>query len=269
MTRLTRASAANAGGAAAAILLVLVGGALFTRLAAAPPPEVEMAGYAPNLLGRTESQRHNARLAAEAINGRIIPPAHVFSFNETVKAWSVDAGYVKAPVSYDGELLRAFGGGVCQTSTTLYNAALLAGLPIVERHPHVFAAHYVPPGHDAAVAHPSIDLRIKNPYPWPIRIQASARNDRLSVKLFGARKPDAQVEVIGDMLTVDAPARYTLSVSGEAARGRRFVRTPGAAGCRVVTYRIFSKNGKEIRRERLSDDSYESMDRVTQIVEGD
>jgi vancomycin resistance protein VanW len=265
MSNWNRASA-PAGGAAV-VSLILVGGALFTRLAASPPPEVDLAGYATNLLGRTDSQRHNARLAAEALNGKIIPPGHVFSFNETVKSWSVDAGYVKAPVSYDGELLRAFGGGVCQTSTTLYNAALLAGLPIVERHSHVFAAHYVPPGQDAAVAHPSIDLRFKNPYPWPIRIRASARNDRLSVKLLGARKPDMQVEVIGQVLSVDAPAHYTLFMRGEEAVGRRFVRTPGAAGCRVVTYRVFSKDGKEIRRERLSDDSYESMNRVTQIVE--
>jgi len=256
-------------GMLAATGVILTGGSLFGRLVAAPPAEVELAGYATNLQGRTESQRHNARLAADALNGRIIPPGKVFSFNESVKSWSVDAGYVKAPVSYDGELLRAFGGGVCQTSTTLYNAALLAGLPIVERHPHVYTAHYVPPGHDAAVAQPSIDLRFRNPYSWPIRIQASARHDRLSVKLFGARKPATQVEVIGDVLSADLPARYTRTISGQETASRRFVRTPGAPGCRVITWRVFSTEGKEIRRERLSDDTYESMNRVTQIVEGD
>lgn len=262
------ATAARIAAAAATITLLGLGGSLLARLAAAPPPEVELAGYATNLVGRTESQRHNARLAAESLNGEIVPPGRIFSFNDSVKSWSVDAGYVKAPVSYDGELLRAFGGGVCQTSTTLYNAALLAGLPIVERHSHVYAAHYVPPGQDAAVAHPGIDLRFKNPFPWPIRIQASARNDRLSIKLLGAHKRDTQVEVIGDILSTDAPQRYTRSIAGEDASSRRFVRTPGVAGCRVVTYRVFSKAGREIRSERLSDDTYESMNRVTQIVEG-
>ena len=249
--------------------LVAIGSVLFTRLAAAPPPEVELAGYATNLDGRTASQRHNARLAAGALNGKVIGPGRVFSFNDSVKSWSVDAGYVKAPVSYDGELVRAFGGGVCQTSTTLYNAALLAGLPILERHSHVFAAHYVPPGQDAAVAHPSIDLRFRNPYPWPIRIQASARDDRLSVKVFGARKPATNVQIVGDLLSTEPPQRFTRSVRGEDARGRHFVRTPGAAGCRVVTYRVFSRGDVELRRERLSDDTYESMSRVTQIVEND
>ncbi len=262
-----KTSAYSIIGIAATVALVGTGGSLFARLAAAPPPEVELAGYATNLEGRTASQRHNARLAANALNGKIIPPGKVFSFNDSVKSWSVDAGYVKAPVSYDGELVRAFGGGVCQTSTTLYNAALLAGLPILERHCHVFAAHYVPPGQDAAVAHPSIDLRFKNPYKWPIRIQASAKNDRLSIKLLGAMKPGENVQIVSDVLSTEPPVRYTRTVRGEMAEGRRFVRSPGATGCRVVTYRIFSKDGRETRRERLSDDTYESMGRVTQIVE--
>jgi hypothetical protein len=69
------------------------------------------------------------------------------------------------------------------------------------------------------------------------------------------------------VLSTDPPTHYTRTVSGEDARNRRFVRTPGVAGCRVVTYRVFSQAGREIRRERLSDDTYESMNRVTQIVE--
>jgi vancomycin resistance protein YoaR len=90
------------------------------------------------------SQRHNARKAALSLDNQTIAPGATFSFNKVVKSWSWDQGYVKAPVSYDGELIPAYGGGVCQASTTLYNAVLLAGLPIVERHSHVFTPHYVP-----------------------------------------------------------------------------------------------------------------------------
>ena len=135
----------------------------FFRLLGAPNPQIEMAGYATTLQGAHRGQKHNARLAAEAINGKVIAPGEVFSFNRAVKSWTVDQGYVKAPVSFDGELVRAFGGGVCQTSTTLYNAALLAGCTVVERHPHSFRPLYCPPGRDAAVAYPGVDLRIKNP----------------------------------------------------------------------------------------------------------
>src|SRR5690349_13198224 len=140
------------------VLLLLLGlcGTLLAQLMATPSPQVEIAGYATSLQGRTHGQRHNAELAAAALDGKTIAPGAVFSFNQTVKSWSLDEGYVKAPVSFDGELVRAYGGGVCQTSTTLYNAALLAGLPILERHPHVFRPQYITPGRDAAVAQPGI-----------------------------------------------------------------------------------------------------------------
>ena len=164
-------------------MLIGLVSALFIHIGASPAREVELAGYATSLRGRTGSQRINARKAAKALDGRIIAPGAIFSFNKVVKSWSFDQGYLKAPVSYDGERSRAYGGGVCQTSTTLYNAALLANLPIIERHTHVFAPHYVPPGRDAAVAQLTIDLRFRNPYAWPIRIRAIANGDTLDIRL--------------------------------------------------------------------------------------
>ncbi|HZT43687.1 MAG TPA: VanW family protein [Chthonomonadaceae bacterium] len=254
----------------AAILLVLlfVAGGLFYQLAAPQAPEVQIAGFATTLRGRTASQRYNARRAAEALDGKTIAPGAVFSFNRTVRSWSLDEGYVKAPVSYDGELVKAYGGGVCQTSTTLYNAALLAGLPIVERHSHVFAPHYVPPGRDAAVAQYNIDLRFRNPYPWPIRIRAEARNDRLDIRLLGRQRPSTHVEVTSEVLSAITPLRLTRVLHRrEGATGRAYIRNPGATGYRVVTYRIFSRSGREIRRERLADDTYEAMNRIVQLTE--
>src|SRR5262249_37883295 len=190
-----------------ALLMTLGAAALFVTagwtvgaLMEAPSPSIEISGFASSLDGRTDSQRHNAALSARALSGTIIAPGGSFSFNKVVKSWSSDDGYVKAPVSYDGELVRAYGGGVCQTSTTLYDAALLAGLPIIERHSHVFAAHYAAPGRDAAVAQPSIDLRFKNPYPWPLRIRASVEGDTLSVRILGADMPKQTVTLSSEVL---------------------------------------------------------------------
>ncbi len=238
---------------------------LFARVAATPPEYVEISGFATSLKGRTGSQRHNAMLAARALNGATIQPGAVFSFNRTVKPWSVDEGYVKAPVSYDGELVRAYGGGVCQTSTTLYDAALLAGLPILERHSHVFAAHYAMPGRDAAVAQPSIDLRFRNPYPWPLRIRASAKGDTLNVRLLAPQRPPSRVALESVVLSRSRPQHLTRVVDRPGSNGRAFVRGPGIEGCRVVTYRVFYQGDQELRRERLSDDTYLSMDRIVQL----
>ena len=112
-------------------------------------PEQRLAGYTTSLKGRKKAQIRNATLAARALEGRVIGAGKVFSYNAVVSAADQDndSGYVAAPVSVEGTMVPALGGGVCQTSTTLYNAALLAGLRVLERHPHTIAPHYVPP-HD-------------------------------------------------------------------------------------------------------------------------
>jgi len=243
-------------------VLLLSGAFGFWRLLGAPNPQLEMAGYATSLQGRTQGQRHNARLAAEAINGKVIEPDAVFSFNRAVKSWTVDQGYVKAPVSFDGELVRAFGGGVCQTSTTLYNAALLAGCPVLERHPHSFRPLYCPPGRDAAVAYPGVDLRIKNPYAWPIHIRATAHDNRLDVRLMGAQAPTQQARIETQILSHSAPSRQTRKSQKGNAPFRRAI---GLDGYRVVSYRVIYKNGRALRRESLGDDTYAVMNDVTAL----
>lgn len=249
-------------------ILLLAAGVGFIRLVGSPNPHIEMAGYATTLRGRTQGQRHNARLAAEAINGKSIAPGQVFSFNRAVKSWSVDQGYVKAPVSFDGELVRAFGGGVCQTSTTLYNAALLAGCPILERHPHAFRPLYVPPGRDAAVAYPGVDLRFKNPYSWPIHIRATAQGDRLDVRLIGAKAATRRVRIETKILSHTAPARITRVRPAHGTGGAKpYLRAIGLDGYRVASYRVYLKQGRAVQREQLGDDTYAVMNDVTAVSE--
>lgn len=245
-------------------VLLLAGGALVASLATAPPAQQTLSAFSTSLKGRSLNQRRNALLAARSIDGRLIAPHAVFSFNQTVRSWSVDQGYVKALVSYDGELVRAYGGGVCQTSTTLYNAALLAGLPILERHPHVFVPHYIVPGRDAAVAFPGIDLRFRNSNPWPIRIHAIVRGDRLEVSLTGAKAPAQKVAIKTEMLSVSTPLHLTRILArkgGDASARRSYIHSAGTAGYRVVTLRVFSSG----RRESLSDDTYAAMNRIVAL----
>ena len=246
--------------------LLLAGGAFVASLATAPPSQQKLAAFSTSLKGRSTGQRRNALLAARSIDGRLIAPHAVFSFNQTVRSWSVDQGYVKALVSYDGELIRAYGGGVCQTSTTLYNAALLAGFPVLERHPHVFVPHYIAPGRDAAVAFPGIDLRFRNPNAYPVRIHALVRGDRLEVSLTGAKLPAQKVSIKTEMLSVSEPLRLTRVVNrsgsgGGASRRRSYIHSVGATGYRVLTTRVFSSG----RRESLSDDTYPAMNRIVAL----
>ena len=256
----------------AGTLLLLSGGAFAAFLVHLPPTQVQMSAFATRLDGRTPAQKHNAELAARCLDGVVIAPHGAFSFNKTVRGWSSDRGYVRAPVSFDGELVPAFGGGVCQTSTTLYNAALLAGLTCRERHHHVFAPQYVAPGRDAAVAYPSLDLGLQNPYPFPIRLRATATGNQLRVEVWGKQFPCADYTLTSRILNQELPgtvvrAAPTLAALGPVRVGVRHpaARSVGATGFRVVTYRVVSLGGGasgSVRRERLSDDSYPSMPAV-------
>ncbi|RYF99579.1 MAG: hypothetical protein EON94_11070, partial [Caulobacteraceae bacterium] len=212
--------------------------------------------FSTTLKGRTTAQRHNARLALSRLVGAEIPAGATFSFNGHVGTFSRDQGYRKAPVSYNGQLIDDWGGGVCQTSTTLYNAALLAGMKIEERHRHRFAPSYVPPGRDAAVAFSNIDLRFTNPHPYPVRVEGRIEGERLSINLIGAEPLDERPQVVSEVAEMRRPETFVLG----GPNGRRRIRNTGKMGCDVSVIRIVKG-----RRELISHDSYPAMNRVEQV----
>lgn len=125
----------------------------------------------------------NIKLAVKKINGHIIQPNETFSFNDTVGPTGPRRGFKPSTTFIKGKKVKGFGGGVCQVSTTLYNAANEVGLEIIERHPHSRDVHYVSEGKDAASAYGSVDLKIKNNKPYPISIDASIDGNQVIVKL--------------------------------------------------------------------------------------
>lgn len=237
----------------AALLVVAAGAAALMAV----PGEVTMAAYSTSLTERSQGQRHNARLALKQLVGVRIAPGEEFSFNKRVGSFSKDMGYRKAPVSYNGQLIDDWGGGVCQTSTTLYNAALLAGMEIVERNRHRFQPSYVPPGRDAAVAFTNIDLRFRNPYSYPVRIEGDATGNRLVVRIVGPRR-EKTPEVYSVVNELHNPVTYRVGDD----HGRARVRNTGKQGYNVSVYRLLGN-----RRELISHDEYPAMNRVIEVRE--
>ncbi len=243
---------------AALILCSVLALASVWILAVGQPKSEVLASYSTPLEGRMNSQRHNAELGLERLDGAVIEPHGVFSFNSALGSWSRDRGYRKAPVSYNGQLISSWGGGVCQTSTTLYNAALVSNMVILERHPHRFAPSYVPPGRDAAVAYSKVDLRFANPYDFPVRIRGETRRGRLFISVIGitaGRQPPTAIRIVPEVRQVIPPQEYVFNVRNRTAR----VRNTGKAGYEVAVYRIIGD-----RKELLSTDSYPAMNRIVE-----
>jgi vancomycin resistance protein YoaR len=133
-----------------------------------------------------EERSHNITLAAEAINNKVIFPGETFSFNKTVGIRSKAKGYLPAPIIVRGELSEGIGGGICQVSSTLFNAADRSGMHIMKRYSHSKRVPYVPPGRDATVSWYGPDFTFKNNYNQPVLIRAKARSGKMSVMLYSS-----------------------------------------------------------------------------------
>lgn len=144
-----------------------------------------LATYVTEFAGGSKGRIHNIQLAAEKVNGTTVEPGTVFSFNDTVGPTGKSSGFKKARIFVNGKDAEGYGGGVCQVSSTIYNAALAAGLEIVERHPHSKPVAYVPENKDAATSYGGKDFRFKNSTKAPVVVRASANEGLLTVKIVG------------------------------------------------------------------------------------
>ncbi len=248
---------------AVALLSVAAGAAL---LCATPPASREqvIASYSTSLRHRSPGQIANALSAARALNGAVITSDGDFSFNQQVGPWTADRGYHRAPVSYDGELTLAVGGGVCQLSTTLYAAALLGGMEVTERHRHFWPVSYARPGLDAAVAYPSIDLRFRNPLPAPIRLRARRSGDYLVIELI-SRAEAGSYSIEREEKSTTPPA--TLVRFDDRLQASQIIRANrGQAGCEVAVYRVRHSKEGETERTLISVDAYPTLNRIIKVA---
>jgi vancomycin resistance protein YoaR len=183
--------------------------------------------YNPGDRARTQ----NVRLVTEHLNGGIALPGETFSFNGKVGKRDPKEGYRIAHVYVQGKMIEDVGGGTCQVSSTLYNSVLLAGLPIVERSNHSLTVPYVKPGRDATVYFGQKDFKFKNNTSAPIYIRAIASGGGLTISLYGQKKAGPQIKI----------------VSASHRKGDKIY---------ASAYRLFIADGKVVRREHLSSDSY-------------
>lgn len=173
----------------------------------------------------------NIWIAANALSDKIVKTGWEFSFNTTVGPRTYSAGYYNAPVIINGKTEDGVGGGVCQVSSTLYNAVLLAGLTPTERTPHYFPSSYVSAGRDATVADGSIDLKFRNDLNHPVYLKSFADGSALTICVLGTR-----ADLNGNTVAIET----------------------GGDGMNPSVYRVYYNNGQVVKEEYLHTDKYYS-----------
>lgn len=204
----------------------------------------------------------NIELAAKKINGTVIMPGEKFSYNTTVGRATLEAGFKEGTAYVGGKVVPDVGGGICQVSSTLYNAVLLANLEIGERNNHTFLTGYVAASRDATVYYGSLDFTFKNSRKYPVKVVASAKNGVCKVSIQGIKEEKEYEVVIQSKITsyINQTTKYVEDATLE--EGKEIVEQYGSNGCRSEGYRILKLNGKVISQTLLSKDTYRPMERI-------
>ncbi len=223
-----------------------------------------IAQFATTFDPRDESRANNIRLAAQELDGVLLRSGEVFSFNQRVGPRLDSEGYKAAPVIVDGELLPGIGGGVCQVSTTLYNAVLLAGLDVVARSPHSLPIGYVPLGRDAAVAYDYLDLAFRNNSPYGLILSTRVEHDRLTVRVFSDAPPDRSIELDSRIVRVLEPG-VIRRLDPSLLPGMVVEEKKGRQGYEVQLWRIIKIGGGVVHRELVEKSTYKPQDKLIRL----
>ncbi|WP_151733794.1 VanW family protein ['Paenibacillus yunnanensis' Narsing Rao et al. 2020] len=213
--------------------------------------------------GRT----YNVEAAAKAVDGTVLPPGAVFDYGKAIEKAQAEYGFREAPVIVNGRLQPGTGGGICQVSSTLYNAALHAGLEIVERRNHSVPVNYLPKGRDATFAQGYINFRFRNNTGKVLVIKTVVQGRSLTIKLFGTFPRNVTYHVESRTVEVLPPTDRYVSDPSLPKGGTRVLQA-GKTGYIVETYITKFVDGKAVEKKQLSRDVYHAQKRVIAINRG-
>ncbi len=240
----------------------------------APVTRAQLAGrfglissFTTNKTGNT-NRTTNIALSADALNGQMVLPGETFSFNKATGQRTEGKGYKPAAAIAGGETFDEIGGGVCQTSSTLFNAVVRANLTIVSRKPHAWPSDYVPKGEDATVNWPDLDFRFRNDTEWPVYIVAwcDRSNKTVTVEIWGMYLEDGvTIDLYSEVVYTKRPPEETLYVyNPDMAYGTERQTVKARTGYKVETWKVYYRDGVEIGRELLHTSNYKMYQRTVQ-----
>ncbi len=206
------------------------------------------------------NRNKNIEISARAISGITVLPGEIFSFNGATGERTAAKGYKDAPAISGGQSKDETGGGVCQTSSTLFNAVVRANLEIIERNPHAWPSSYVEKGFDATVNWPGLDFKFRNNTDWPVFIIAGYSNRKVTVNIYGMTLgQDIRIDLESELVrTIPKPTgtNYVLNTSLPYGESRKTV--SAREGYEVKTWKVWYQGKRELKREVLFTTTYKA-----------
>lgn len=202
----------------------------------------------------------NLRLASNKVNGTVIMPGETFSFNKVVGKRTEAAGYKNAAIFQDGGVTDGLAGGICQISSTIYNAALYADMTITSRRNHMFIPSYVTGGRDATVVWGSTDFKFRNDRDYPIKIESSVSNGEAVVSIYGFKR-ETEYEISIETQKVKT-INYQTERQKKAGYSSGELIQSGANGSVWDSWRVYKLNGEVVKREKLYRDTYSAKNKI-------
>lgn len=203
----------------------------------------------------------NIKLAADKINNIIVDSKEQFSFNKIIGARSLKRGFKEAPIIINGEMKEGIGGGICQVSSTVYNAALYSGLEILQTRNHSIPSGYISKGRDATVSYGNIDLIFRNNYDYPILIKNFIKEDKLISVVYGNSKDKRNIDIETEIIEV-IPKNIVIRNSEELKEGKTTIKDKGRDGYKVKTYRVYKNNGIIEKKELINESYYPPKEKL-------
>lgn len=207
----------------------------------------------------------NIEVASGRINGTILYPGEEFSVNETILQRTKDNGYELGGAYVNGETVQSYGGGVCQVSTTLYNAVILAELKVLERSAHSMTVSYVPVSMDAAIAGDYMDFKFVNNTDTPIYIEGYTKNKNLYFNVYGeeTRPSNRKVSYVSETVSKENPPTKYVATSSPIGTIKQV--QSGHTGYKARLWKVVTVNGVEESRTQFNNSNYRSSQRTVHV----
>ncbi|HNW87114.1 MAG TPA: VanW family protein [Candidatus Limiplasma sp.] len=211
-----------------------------------------------------KSRNNNISLACQAINGKALMPGETFSFNQSTGERTTDKGYQSAGAIAAGQSIEEVGGGICQVSSTLFNAVARADLEIVSRSPHAWPSTYVNYGEDATVNWPNLDFKFKNNKTTPVFVLAYYKDRKCSAEIWGMTLGTGVTIDLDSKIvkTIEPPSDVLYKQNTSLPAGTSAETVKAHTGYVVETYKVWYKDGQEVKRELMQTSTYKAYQRT-------